>query len=154
LFAARAALREFKHLVEHGMAPEAFTQTKRFLSKYVLNYAQTTMERLGYALDDKFYGIQESHLAKFRRMMGELKLRDVNAAIKKHWQVDKMKIVFVTKDGNALKETLVANAPSTITYKSPKPESILSEDKEISAFPIKVKESQVKILPGGELFLR
>ena len=89
-FALRAALREFKKLVDEGMREADFELTRRFLAKYVLHYAPTTMERLGYALDDRFYGVQGSHLENFRRWMPDLTLEEVNAAIRKHWQYDNL----------------------------------------------------------------
>jgi len=153
-FALRAALREFKHLVEKGMTKGDFELTREFLSKYVLHYAATTMERLGYALDDKFYGIQGSHLEKFRKMMKTLTLSDVNAAIKRHLQYGKMEIAIVTKDAKAFKDALVNDTPSPITYSTPKPETVLNEDKEISVFPVKVKAEDIKIVPVADLFVK
>jgi zinc protease len=85
-------------------------------------------------------------------MMKSLTLEDVNSAIKKHWQYGKMAIAIVTKDANAFKDALVSDAPSPITYKTPKPESVLNEDKEISAFPVKTKPEDVKIVKVEELF--
>lgn len=153
-FALRAALREFKKLVDNGMSQSEFTLTKGFLAKYVLHYAPTTMERLGYAIDDKFYALNGSHLQTFRKMMSELTLADVNAAIKKHWQYQNMQIAIVTKDAQAFKDALLSDAPSPITYKSPKPESVLSEDQEISTFPLRIKAENVKIVRVGELFVK
>jgi zinc protease len=153
-FALRAALREFQHLVDHGMTAEEFTLTRNFLKKYVLHYAPTTMSRLGYALDDRFYGIQGSHLEIFRKMMDEVTLEEVNAAIQRHWQHRNMQIVIVTKDAKALKEALVSDAPSPITYPTPKPESVLSEDRQISKFPLRVRAEDVKIVPVAELFVK
>jgi len=153
-FALRAALREFQHVVDHGMTAEEFTLTRNFLKKYVLHYAPTTMARLGYALDDRFYGIQGSHLEIFRKMMDEVTLEEVNAAIKRHWQYGNVQIVIVTKDAKALKEALVGDAPSPITYPTPKPESVLSEDGQISKFPLRVRAEDVKIVPVGELFVK
>lgn len=153
-FALRAALREFKTMVEKGMSEEDFQLTRGFLRKYVLHYAPTTSERLGYALDDRFYGIAGSHLEKFRTMMGEITRDEVNAAIRKHWQYGAMQIAIVTKDAAAFKEALVSNAPSPITYSSPKPEGVLAEDKEIVAFPLPIKAGDVKIVPVTELFLK
>jgi zinc protease len=153
-FALRAALREFTRLVDNGMTEDDFTLTRNFLKKYVLHYAPTTMERLGYALDDKFYGIQGSHLKKFRSMMEHVTLKDVNAAIKKYWQYENLQIAVVTKDAQAFKDALVANTVSPITYKTPKPESVLAEDKEIGAFPLKIKPENVKIVPVAEIFER
>ena len=74
------------------MTAADFDLKRNYLKKYVLQYATTTDERLGYALDDVFYGLKESHLTTFRRMMDELTLEDVNAAIRKHWQFGNMRI--------------------------------------------------------------
>jgi zinc protease len=153
-FALRAALREFKHLAEKGMSKGDFELTRSFLKKYVLHYAPTTMERLGYALDDRFYGIRGSHLKTFRKMMSTLTLANVNSAIKRHWRYGNLQVAIITKDAKALKEALVNDTPSPITYSTPKPESVLAEDKEISAFPVKVKEENIRIVPVAELFLK
>jgi zinc protease len=152
LFALRAALREYQHLVEQGLTEDEFSLTRSFLRKYVLHYAPTTMERLGYALDDRFYGIRGSHLEIFRKMMETLTLADVNRAIRKHLQYGNMQIAIVTKDAGSLKEALVSDAPSPIAYKTPKPESITKEDEQISTFPLKVKPENIRIVPVAELF--
>ena len=153
-FALRAALREFQQLVQHGLTPEEFALKKNFLKKYVLQYATTTDERLGYALDDIFYGLGESHLAKFRRMMDELTVEDVNAAIRKHWQFGNLKIAIITQGAAAFADALAADAPSPITYTSPKPEAVLAEDKAISAFPLKIKRDNIRIVPVTDLFVK
>jgi zinc protease len=151
-FALRAALREFKSLVENGLTQEEFALTRSFLRKYVLHYAPTTMERLGYALDDSFYKIEGGHLARFRSMMDKLTLDDVNSAVRKYWQFGGMRIAIVTKDAAALRDALVADAPSPITYKTPKPESVLAEDREIAVFPVKVSPENVTVVPVTEIF--
>ncbi len=151
-FALRAALREFKNLVDNGMTESAFQLTRGFLHKYVLHYAPTTTERLGYAIDDAFYGIQGSHLETFHKLMKEITLEEVNAAIKKHWQYDNMQIAVITKDAKSLRDALVNDAPSPIVYPSPKPESIVEEDKAISMFPLGIKADAITIVPVEELF--
>jgi zinc protease len=152
-FALRAALREFKQLVERGLTAADFDLKRNYLKKYVLQYATTTNERLGYALDDVFYGLKESHLAKFRRLMDELTLEDVNAAIRKHWQFGNMRIAIVTQDAAAFADALATDAPSPITYSSPKPAAILEEDKAIATFPLKVKRENIRIVPVTDLFV-
>lgn len=153
-FALRAALREFKKLVDQGMRPADFELTRQFLAKYVLHYAPTTMERLGYALDDRFYGIAGSHLENFRRWMPELALEEVNAAIRKHWQYENLQIVIVTHDAESLKKALVTNAPSPYQYPTPKPEAVLAEDRQIAVFPLEIRPENVTVVPIAELFLR
>ncbi len=153
-FALRAALRELQKLVDHGLTEDEFEQTRKFLRKYVLQLAPTTMDRLGYAMDDRFYGIQGSHLENFRRMMDELTLADVNAAIYKHLHYGRMEIVFVTNGAEALREALVNDSPSPITYPTPRPESIVAEDRQISVFPLKIKAKDVRIVPVSDLFAK
>jgi zinc protease len=151
-FALRAALREVKDLVDGGMTQEEFDLTRSFLSKYVLHFAETTTNRLGYAVDDQFYGVDGSHLAKFREAMKTLTLADVNAAIRKHLQYDNLKIAMVTGDAENMKQALVANTPSPMTYDNPKSDAIVAEDKEIAVFPLRVKAEDVKIVAVEEMF--
>ncbi|MBI5769483.1 MAG: insulinase family protein [Verrucomicrobia bacterium] len=153
-FALRAALREVDQLIKHGLTPAQFEERREFLKKYVLHYASTTSERLGYAIDDAFYGLAEPHLDRYRRLMDEITLDEVNAAIRKHWQLANMKIAIVTQGAAALADALVANAPSPITYSSPKTEAVLAADKEIATFPLSVAREAVKIVPVTELFAK
>ena len=151
-FAVRAAVREFRHVVDHGMTEQEFAATRKFLKTYILHYAPTTMDRLAYALDDRFYGIEGSHLELYRRTLDELTLSDVNAAIKKYWQCENMQIVMVTDNAKALKEASTTNAPSPYTYPTPKPESVLKEDEEIVKYPLPIKAENVTIVPVTEVF--
>ncbi|HTY58132.1 MAG TPA: pitrilysin family protein [Bacteroidota bacterium] len=151
-FALRAALREYRHLVENGLTKEQFTLTRNFLRNYVLNYAPTTMARLGYAIDDRFYGIRGSHLAQFRAMMKTLTLADVNRAIKKHLHYGDMAIAVVTKDAKGFRDELVSDMPSPVTYRTKKPESVQNEDREIAVFPVKLAPGDVTVVPVTEEF--
>jgi zinc protease len=154
-FALRAALRELQLLVDNGMTAEQFELTRTFLKKYSLHFAETTEARLGYAIDDRFYGIDaEGHLARFRRMMDELTLEDVNAAIKRHWQHSNLKIAIVTGDAQAMREVLASGEPTPITYPTPKPAAILEEDKIIEAWPLAVAEDRITTVPVAEAFER
>jgi len=152
LFALRAALREVANLARNGMDLEGFERTRSFLRKYVLQYATTTMERLAWALDDRFYGIEGSHLERFRTLMGEITKDEVDAAVKKHLRSPSMRVVIVTKDAAALREALISGAASPISYESPKPPAVMAEDKEIASFPLKISASDVEVVKVEELF--
>jgi len=151
-FALRAALREYNHFVEHGLTKEQFSLTRNFLRNYVLNYAPTTMARLGYAMDDRFYGISGSHLAQFRAAMKKLTLADVNRAIKKHLHYGDMNIAVVAKDAKTFRDELANDIPSPITYRTKKPESVLKEDREIAVFPVKLDPANITVVPVTEVF--
>jgi zinc protease len=152
VFAFRAALRELHKLVENGMTEEEFELTRKFLKGYTLHYAPTTMAKLGYALDDRFYGIDDGHWARYARMLDELTVADVNAAIRKHFNYQNLKVVFISPDAEGLKNALVTNAPSPITYASEKPAAVIEEDKEISTYPLVVKPENVTIVKVDDVF--
>lgn len=152
VFALRAALREVHRLVDQGMTEDEFNQTRNFLRKYVLHYAPTTLERLGYALDDRFYGIDGSHLEIFHRRMQTVSLAEVQAAVKKHLQYANLQIVFVTPDAAALVKQLTSNAPSPIKYPTPKSEAIVKEDEAIATFPLQIKPENVRVVRVEDLF--
>ncbi|MDZ7373441.1 MAG: insulinase family protein [candidate division KSB1 bacterium] len=154
LFAFRAALRELQKLVDQGMTKEQFELTRKFLKGYLLHYAPTTDLRLGYALDDRFYGIDGHYLDNFRRALDELTLEEVNAAIRRHLQYRNIKVVFVTRGAAELKEALISNAPSPISYPTPKPTEVLEEDREIATYPLAVKPENVEIVPVDVVFER
>jgi zinc protease len=138
-----------------GLTAEQFELTRTFLKKYSLHFAETTAARLGYAIDDRFYGLEgEGHLARFRRMMDEITLQDVNAAIKRHWQYDNLKIAIVTGDAQAMREVLARGEPTPITYPTPKPAAILEEDRIIEAWPLNLSEERMATIPVAEAFER
>jgi zinc protease len=150
-FILRAALYEFDKLVRDGLSPEAFEQTREFLSKYSNILTATENARLGYALDSRYYKIGDFN-SYMRDQLAKLTLEDVNRAIKEHLQTNRMRIVIVTKDAEALRDAIVANRPSPVTYNSPKPQAIMDEDKVIQTYPIDVKAENVRIVPVEQVF--
>jgi zinc protease len=153
VFSLRAALREIETLVANGMSREDFEERRAFLSKYSLHFAETTGARLGYAVDDRFYGLDESHLARFRRTMGELTLEEVNAAIKKYMKADDMVFAFVAEDAEGLKQALASEARSPIDYGDvEKPAEVLEADQAIEVYPIRIPAENITIVPVTEMF--
>lgn len=153
LFALRAALREVELLRKNGLTQEQFENTKRFLRGYVLHFAESTQARLGYAIDDRYYGI-DNHLANFRKQLESLTLDEVNAAIRKHMSIENLAIAIVAKDGEALKKELSAGAPSPMTYgeKEVKTSTILAEDAVIATWPLQISPSAIEVIPVDQAF--
>ncbi len=153
-FALRAAHRELVDLVEHGMTAKEFELTREFLKKYVLHFAVTTQERLGYAIDDRFYGLDKPHLERFATELDALTLDQVNAAIERHIDPNKLKIVVVTGEAERLRDAIVGDKPATIDYPSPKPDAVLTEDKLIGTHELAIPAANVQIVPVDEMFAR
>ena len=152
-FALRAAIRELEDLVDNGLTQEEFDLTRSFLTKYILHFAVTTSQRLGYAMDDRFYGIGgDGHLARFAQMLQELTLEAVNAAIREHLQYENLKIAIVTGDAVGLRAALAADTPSLIEYAQEMPEEVLAEDEEISTLPLGISDDRIYTVPVEGMF--
>jgi zinc protease len=152
-FALRAAIRELAHLVEEGMTVEDFELTRSFLKKYVLHFAKTSDERLGYAVDDRYYRIEgEGHLARFRRIMDEITLDEVNAAIRRYLRAENLTIAIITGEAESLAEALSTDAASPLEYESPKPQAVTDEDIEISTYPLGIEPQDIAIVPVDDMF--
>jgi zinc protease len=165
LFALRAAMRELEQLVDQGLSEQEFELQRAFLKKYVLHFAESTENRLGYAVDDRFYGLTgasdaggeragEGHLARFQRMLDELTVEDVNAALKKHLRYRNVKIAIVTGAADELREALATGAPSPIDYPNPKPREVLDEDKDIAKYPLGVAHEDIRVEPVTSAFAK
>ena len=63
-----------------------------------------------------------------------------------------MRIVVVTKNGAAIRDAIVQNTPSPITYNSPKPKEIMDEDKIIQAYKVNLKPEDITVLPAQQVF--
>lgn len=150
-FVLRAALYEYDKLVREGMSKEAFEATREFLIKYNNILTQTQDAQLGYALDSRYYNIPD-YVTYMREQLTKLTLDDVNNAIRKYLKSDAMRIVMITKDGAGLREAIISNKPSPITYNSPKPKEITDQDKVIETYKINVKPEDVVIVPVEKVF--
>ena len=144
----RAALYEYDKLVREGMSKETFEATREFLIKNNNILTQTQGAQLGYALDSRYYNIPD-YVSYMREQLTKLTLEDVNAALRKHLKSEGMQVVMITKDAAGLREAIVANKPSPITYNSPKPKEITDEDKVIEVYKISEAEDVVLVPVGS-----
>lgn len=151
-FALRAAMRELQLVVENGMTQEQVDLTKQFLQKYALQYANTTSERLGMAMDSRFHGIDGDYIALFRRKIAALTRDQVNDAIRRHLQVSKVKFAVVTSGAEAFRDALVANTPSPVVYDTPKPDEVLEEDTHISTHHLPFTVENIRIVKVDDMF--
>jgi zinc protease len=155
LFALRAALREIQRLVDEGLDDDQVELTRRFLSKYVLHFAEDTATRLGYAIEDRFHDLHgEGHLDRFRRLMNEITPDEVRAAVRRHIDPSQLRFAIVTGETEALRRALLSGEPTPIGYESPKPDHLLAEDREIAHFPLRFREEEIRVVPVDEVFAR
>lgn len=149
VFATRAALYFFNELIEHPIAPEAFALTQKFVTGYTKLWELTDQRRLGYAIDDAFYGTQ-GYLESYRKAVAGLTPEAVQAAVKRHVSLARLDFAFVTRDAKGLTAQLASGAPSPIAYPSPKAADVLETDKAIIAFPLPIHSEAIQTAPADQ----
>ncbi|HSG65630.1 MAG TPA: insulinase family protein, partial [Gammaproteobacteria bacterium] len=155
VFALRAAVHELRDLIEGGMTVAEFELTRSFLDKYALHFAETMAERLGYAIDDRFYDVPlPGHLQRAREMLAELTLDDVNTALQRHLRADKLKIAIVTGEPDAIRAELTSGEPSAVVYDTPKAAELLEADRVIATTALDVAPERISVVPVEEVFER
>lgn len=151
-FVIRQALRELRRLVEEGISEERFNLVRTYLLNYTKLYAQTLGERLGWQMDSHYYGYQD-FLAEVQKRLPKLTREDVNRAVKKYLNFENIRIVIITQDAVKLREDLVANKPSPITYANPNmPKEVLDEDLVIQVYPLEVRPEKVRMAKASSFF--
>jgi zinc protease len=149
----RIALHELDALVERGLTNEQFEATRDYLMKSVYVMTARQGQQLGYALDSRWYGIGE-FTSFMRDRLSALSAGQVNDAIKRHLSSRNLSVVIVTKDAAALRQALIADRPSSMTYDSEKPASLLAEDRQIGAMKLNLAAANVTVTPINEVFAR
>jgi len=149
--ALRVAIYELDNLVKKGLTREEFENTRDYLAKNVFLMTATQNQQLGYELDSQWYGLLE-YTKMMRQALAHLTLDDVNRAIRKHLSTKNLSVVFVAKDADALKDTLLADGFSAIKYEAPKPQELLDEDRVIGNLKLNIRPESVKITPVEQVF--
>ena len=150
-FALRLAMYELNRFVTDGLTEADFQEARNFVSKNVNLLTRTKSAELGYAIDSQFYGIPDYN-KYVQDAVAKLTRDDVNRAIRKHLRTDRMVIVAIAQDAEGLKQKLLSETPSPMTYNSPKPDDIVAEDKIVASWKLGLKPESVKIVSGETLF--
>jgi zinc protease len=152
-FGIRLALHELRGLVERGLDQAEIERIRSYLEGYYALFLQTESRRLGFAVDDAFYGIDHPWLERLRTAWRELTAEQVHAAIRRHIDPSRLQIAIVAPDAAALRERLASEAPSPIEYPGRTvPEAVLAVDREVAALRIGIPAERIRIVPLAETF--
>ena len=153
LAALRIGIYELQKMIDHGLTQEQFLGIREYLMNNVYLMTSTEDQQNGYALDSKFYGIGE--FTKYMRdRLSKLTVDDVNRVIRKHLSAKNLSVVMVAQDATGLRDKLISDAPSPLTYDAPKPPDVLEEDKIIGTIKLNIKPENVRITPVDAVFAR
>ena len=145
-FALRLALYQLDKLIKEGIPQDGFERTREFLTKYVNVLTRTKSAELGYAIDSIWYAVPNND-DMVKTAMAKLTRDDVNRMIKVRLRTNRIVIVAVSKNGEALKKPLASDDPSPMTYNSPKPESITEVDKIVEKWPLTAAKDGISSRP-------
>ncbi len=150
-FATRVATHELEKLINEGMAESDFVATKAYLAKFVSLITDGQSRQLGYALDSQYY--QTAEFADYiREGLNKLTLADVNRVIRENLSTENMQYVFITRDAEDLRQRLVEERDSPMTYDADLPQAVLDEDKVISVLPLGLEDEKVTVVSADDVF--
>lgn len=151
-FATRMAVRELRRFVEEGMTREEFERIRTFAKRYYALYLQTESRRLGFAIDDRFYGIEQPYLERLQNAWDDLTVEEVNAAVRRHIDPARLQVAMVAADAEALADALASERPSPIEYSAEVSEDILAEDREVVEYRLGIPRERIEIVPVEQTF--
>jgi zinc protease len=99
----KAATWELENLVRNGLTLEDVDAAKNKARVLYLSYAENVDRLVGYRLDDDFYGLAPGYLEQYLARIDAVTPEAVNAAIRKHLQVQNLEYVLITDQGLAEK---------------------------------------------------
>lgn len=150
-FATRVATYELDKLIAEGMTESDFVATKAYLSKFVSLLTDGQSRQLGYAIDSQYYQIDDFS-EYIRKGLDKLTLDDVNRVIRENLNSEDMQYIFITSDANDLRQRLVAEQSSPMTYDAVLPQEVLAEDKVISELPLGFDDEMVTTISADDVF--
>ena len=150
-FATRVATYELDKLISEGMAESDFVATKSYLSKFVSLITDGQSRQLGYAIDSQYYKTEEFS-EYIRAGLENLTLDDVNRVIRENLSTENMQYVFITRDADDLRQRLVEEQDSPMTYDADLPQEVLDEDKIIAELPLGFDDDKVSVISADDVF--
>jgi zinc protease len=150
VFATRGILYFIDEELNKPIPADRFDTARGFLSGVTRLWEQTDQRRLGYAIDELYYG-GPKFLERYRTALATMTPEQMQAALKRHLDPARFNFAYVTKDAEGLKAQLASKAPSPITYATPKPDDVLAADKQIEKFPLPMDPRLIQILDANSV---
>jgi zinc protease len=163
-FILKAMTEELDRFIREGMTPEQVQQSKIRARTLYLDYAESLSRQLGYRLDDMFYGMKDhGYLQEMLAKIDAVTPEQVNAAIKKHLQMQNLEYVIVTNEslGDKLADD-IANG-TNVTSKTqaeyhisepipPEKQKMLEQDEKWKAFPLNIPRENIRVVKAADMF--
>lgn len=153
LFATRAVLYFLERVRQTPIPPERFETARGFLIGATRQWTLTDQRRLGWAIDDVIYGTGD-FLEGLRQALAAMTPQAVQEAARRAFDPSQLDFVFVTRDAEALRQGLASQAPTPVTWTSPKPPAVLEDDARIAVTPFPIPPGVITVQPAASFMER
>ena len=153
VFSLRMALFFRDRLIKEGVPAQGLKDAQQFLEGYTRLWDLTPLRKVGYALDEDFYGTP-NYLGRYREALKALTTGDLMGAIKGQLSQPGVSIAIVAEDAEGLKSALISGTKSVKTYGATVDPSVLALDQQLGGFPLGLTESDIEIVRAEDLFQR
>lgn len=153
-FAVQIARWNLAKLLKDGLSAADFEKARAFLGGYVYLRQESDMRALGYAMDDRFYGLPRRYTDWMRAGWTAATADAVNAKIRQHLSDRALTTVVVVKDAAEFVAKFKAMDLPRKTYTSPKPAEIEAEDAIIAQIGLDYAPEQITIVESKDLFAK
>ncbi|MBX7196830.1 MAG: insulinase family protein [Sandaracinaceae bacterium] len=155
-FGVRLAIHYLRRFVEVGITQADLDRIRGYLDGYYGLFLQTESRRLGYAIDDAFYGADPAWIERLRARWRTLTVDEVNAAIRRHIDPSRLQIAMIAPGAQALADALGSERDSPMTYAEGRtlPDEVLAVDRSVQSLRIGVPRERITIVPVAQVFAR
>jgi zinc protease len=150
-FALRLALYELDRLIKKGIPESGFEMSRDFVSKYGNLLMRTQSAQLGYAVDSVFYDAPD-FMNTLKLRLAKLTAAEVTRAVRRYFRTDNLSIAIVANHAEELRQQLVSDDPSPMTYNTAKAQEILDVDKVAEKWPLHLKAEAIKIVSAEQVY--
>ena len=155
-FGVRLAIHLLRRFVEVGLTEADLERIRGYLDGYYALFLQTESRRLGTAIDDRFYGLEEAWLERLRARWRTLTVDEVNAAIRRHVDPSRLQIAMIAPGAQGLADALGSERESPMTYAEGRtlPEEVLATDRTVQSLRLGIPRERITIVPAAQVFAR
>lgn len=144
---------ELQKILNEGLDQEQFEFVKNSWFNSLPVAVDTPARVLDLAMQGFELGYGDDYLSYMMSELNKVTVDDVNQVAKKWLQDVNVTFIFVTPNPNELKERLINEVTSNVTYAAADlPDGVLVEDEIIKHYPLGFHPSNVRIVSASELF--